>query len=476
MYSNVFCRCIVVAHSSNIKPSNLIYKSITIAAVGFVSNDIECIMVETEKDITLQEIVRLTREGWPENPKNINPNVKPYFTYRHDITIENRLLLKDHQIIIPKHMQRDILERIHESHLGVVKCKQIARDYVYWPGLAKQIEDRVSRCQTCQSQRHIFHTEPMINHLIPDAPYVKISVDLMHCNHQDYLIIIDYFSKFPEVAHLRSTSSQATINVMKEMFGRYGIPLEVVSDNGPQFSSEEYKIFSREYGFKCIKSSPHYPRSNGQAERYVQTVKTMLKKSILEKSDVNLALLAYRNTTITGLEASPAQLLMSRKLRSRIPVTLRQLKPVIVPSRKNQIARVQAKQKHYHDTHAKKAHKAFEIGNRIKYRTHERTWEHGAVHKKDNTSTRKYQIINKQGNILTWNRRYMFADPTEHDTTRAKQSEPRPEHNDNNKARADGATTPTNYVTQYGRVTQPVIRLGINDTVERNDNSNETPK
>ena len=98
------------------------------------------------------------------------------------------------------------------------------------------------------------------------------------------------------------------------------------------------------------------------------------------------------------------------------------------------------------------------------------------MHKKDNTSTRKYQIVNKQGNILTRSRRYMFTDPTEHDTTRAKQLEPRPEHNDNNKARAHGATTPTNYVTQYGRVTQPVIRLGINDTVERNDSSNGAPE
>ena len=117
------------------------------------------------------------------------------------------------------------------------------------------------------------------------------------------------------------------------MFGRYSIPVEVVSGNGPQFSREEYKIFSREYGFKSIKSSPHYPRSNGHAKCYVQTVKVMLKKTIIEKSDINLALLAYRNATITGLEASPAHLLMSRKLRSKIPVTLRQVKPVVVPSR-----------------------------------------------------------------------------------------------------------------------------------------------
>ena len=88
-----------------------------------------------------------------------------------------------------------------------------------------------------------------------------------------------------------------------------------------------YKSFSKHYGFRCTYSSPHYPRSNGQVECYVQTIKNIYRKCIKDGSDTNLALLAYRNTTINELEASPAQLLMSRKLRSRVPMTQNQLKP-----------------------------------------------------------------------------------------------------------------------------------------------------
>ncbi len=95
------------------------------------------------------------------------------------------------------------------------------------------------------------------------------------------------------------------------------------SDNGPQYSSREFSSFAEEYGFKHVTSSPRYPQSNGQAERAVQTVKKMLKKS----SDPCLALLNYRATPLPWCKLSPAQLLMGRPLRTRVPVVTDQLIP-----------------------------------------------------------------------------------------------------------------------------------------------------
>ena len=128
---------------------------------------------------------------------------------------------------------------------------------------------------------------------------------------------------------MKNTTSEQTINKIKRIVGRHGIAHTVISDNGPQFTSQQFKEFAVKYGFKQIDSNPMYPQSNGQAERFVQTIKGMIKKCVIAEQDIDIALLNYRNTKIQGLDASPAQMLMSRTLRSRIPVIPKKLKPQI---------------------------------------------------------------------------------------------------------------------------------------------------
>ena len=82
-----------------------------------------------------------------------------------------------------------------------------------------------------------------------------------------YLIVVDYFSLFPEVIRLTTTTSSQIITSLKSLFGRYGIPEEVISDNGPQYISQEMKTFTDTYGFKHTTSIPYYPQGNGLAER-----------------------------------------------------------------------------------------------------------------------------------------------------------------------------------------------------------------
>ena len=111
----------------------------------------------------------------------------------------------------------------------------------------------------------------------------------------------------------------------RSMFARHGIPEVVVSDNGPQFSAELYAEFARQYGFKHITSSPYHPQCNGEAERAVKNIKSLLKKS----GDHYLALLAYRSTPLE-CGFSPAQLLMSRNLRTTLPMVREQRTPRVV--------------------------------------------------------------------------------------------------------------------------------------------------
>ena len=129
-------------------------------------------------------------------------------------------------------------------------------------------------------------------------------------NGATYIIASDYFSRYLEVIKLTTTTSSSVISALKSLFAKYGIPEEVVSDNGPQYASAEFCSFVKEYNFQHTTSSPHFPQSNGHAERAVQTAKRLLKNS----KDQHMALLSYRSTPLPWCGLSPAQLLMGRQI------------------------------------------------------------------------------------------------------------------------------------------------------------------
>jgi len=143
-------------------------------------------------------------------------------------------------------------------------------------------------------------------------------MDLFQLGNKTYLLAIDYYSKYPEIALLTNTASDTVISHVKFMVPRHGIPEQVISDNGPQFSSECFCLFAREYGFSHTTSSPRYPQSNGMAEKGVRIVKNLLTKAIASGNDPYLALLSYRSSP-PACGYSPAELLMGRKIRNRIP-------------------------------------------------------------------------------------------------------------------------------------------------------------
>ncbi|RXN04227.1 putative protein K02A2.6-like protein [Labeo rohita] len=118
-----------------------------------------------------------------------------------------------------------------------------------------------------------------------------------------------------------STTTSKTIQVLQGLFSRYGVPNIIVSDNGPQFCAEEFSVFLKSNGVQHIRSAPYHPSSNGQAERFVQTLKHALKASrgsapIQQRLDGFL--LTYRNTPHATTKESPAMLFLNRKLRTRL--------------------------------------------------------------------------------------------------------------------------------------------------------------
>ncbi|XP_033763408.1 uncharacterized protein K02A2.6-like [Pecten maximus] len=185
-----------------------------------------------------------------------------------------------------------------QRHMGIEKCLKRARCSVFWPKLNADIAELVSQCPVCVKHSYCNAKEPLKPHPIPVYPWQVVATDLFECDNKDYIVVVDYYSCYFEVAHLHSTTSRAVINELKPIFSRFGIPEKVVSDNGPHYSSQEFVEFSRQYDFVHVTSSPRYPQSNGLAEKYAQIAKRILKKAKYDSRDPYLGMLEYRTTPL----------------------------------------------------------------------------------------------------------------------------------------------------------------------------------
>lgn len=275
---------------------------------------------QLKADSTCSQVMAMCQSGWPEY-STLDAVLKQYWRERAVLTVENGLLLRGIRLVIPSAMRNTVLEKVHEGHQGVVKCRERARETVWWPGLSGQLNELVLHCRTCIKER-TNPTQPLMRSELPDRPWQKLGADMFTLDTTNYLLVVDYYSRYVEIARLTPTRSEDVIVHLKSIFARHGIPEVLVSDNGPQFSSCNFAQFAVDYGFKHITSSPKYPQSNGEAERHVQTVKNLLKRA----KDPYLSLLAYRATPLAN-GYSPAQLLMGRRLRTTVP----QLPSMLLP-------------------------------------------------------------------------------------------------------------------------------------------------
>ena len=308
----------------------------------------------TENDPQLRSLKQTILEGWPANRQNCKQNLHEFWNFRDELTEIDGIIFKGTKIFIPVALREMMLDKLHVGHFGELKTKQRARDILFWPDMNADIERKVAECQICAKHRTSNPKEPMKPHEIPTRAWQKVASDLFLWNNRNFLVTVDYFSRWFEIDELTSTTASMVIKKLSTHFARYGIPETVISDNGPQFSADEFTDFARTWDFRHTTSSPGYPQSNGLAERTVQTVKRLLTKAQEDRTSPLLGILEYRNTPVDGLK-SPAQLMMTRQLRSIVPTTHEPLQPrpnnllQVVARREHQ----QALQKKYYDRSAK---------------------------------------------------------------------------------------------------------------------------
>ena len=149
-----------------------------------------------------------------------------------------------------------MLEKIHQGHQRIQRCCLQASISVWWPGLSSQIDKLVHNCPHCAKYRAP-RKEPLMLSTLPDYPWQKIGTDLFVLNGTTYLLAVDYFSRYPKVVKLTSLTSQSVMTTLKSLFSRFGVPQEVMSDNGLHYGSQEFADFATFYAFLHTTSSPY---------------------------------------------------------------------------------------------------------------------------------------------------------------------------------------------------------------------------
>ncbi|XP_062574225.1 uncharacterized protein K02A2.6-like [Saccostrea cucullata] len=302
---------------------------------------------ETGQDDELQQLLNTILDGWPNNKADLAPEIRAYWNFRDELSCIDGILYKSHKLVVPKSMQNEMLEKLHIGHQGIVKTKNRARDILFWNGMGRDIENLVSACATCAKYQVANPKEPMIPSELPSRPWSKIGMDLFELSGNHYLLVVYQSGRN---AKLELLTSKCVITHLKSMISKYGIPDIMISDNGPQFSSYEFKEFVKSYYITHTTTSPYHAQSNGQTERMVQTMKRLITKS----QDPYLALLEYRNTKIDGIDMSPAQLFLGHRLKSILPTAVPLLKSWVDGNALVKMKRRQKKQEENFNRHAKK--------------------------------------------------------------------------------------------------------------------------
>ena len=350
---------------------------------------------ETKKDNTLNILKSYVENGWPEK-KQISDQVKQYFSFQEELSIHEGLILKGNRTVVPSVMRTELKSSLHYGHFGIEKCINRAKLSVFWPNINKEITDIVSNCRTCIDHRNTLQPEPLISHEIPDSLWVKIGVDLFSLYKKEYVIVVDYNSKFVEIAHLKNEGAPCVIKNVKKILSRHGIPKDVFSDNGPQFTSRDFKNFSRNWDFDHDSSSPEYPKSNGFVERHIQTVKKMLKKANESDQDPYLALL-YLNTAPDKDGHSPASIMFGRNTRTTLPSHVK-------PPSMNHVT-TNKKMKEQYDRKSRDL-SSLEPNTtvRIYSKNKDGNWKKKGMVLSRRVEPRSYNILNEKGNVIRRNR------------------------------------------------------------------------
>lgn len=361
--------------------------------------------VATLADDTLSVVLKYISEGWPSEKKSCARDAAQYFSLRASLSVVDGIVMYSSRVVIPTSLRPSVLESLHAAHQGVTKTLQRAQNSVFWPGLRKHVEDKCLRCDACLSAEGKSRREPLITMPIPEYPFQVIATDIFHIDGNNYLMVVDYLSKWPVVKALkRSMTAAAVIKNLREIFSEFGTPEKIVSDNGSNYTSSDFAKFCKGLKIEHCTSSALHSSGNGQVERTIGSVKSMMKKCMNNGNSWEQGLLAIRNTPVGIGLLAPAQYIQGRLLRDSLPLPIDRyrVRSYDLEGFRKDLERVKMGDKHFHDNRAGSDKVQLQNGQLCYFRTAQNTWIPGSVLRK--VGERSYVVGRKDGSQYRRNR------------------------------------------------------------------------
>lgn len=283
---------------------------------------LEDVVKATKEDKLLQMVIKcISNNQWWKNPgSDLNSeSFKLFCKVKDELTCVEDLVLRGNRIVIPLSLQNRVIHLAHEGHQGIVKTKSLLRDKLWFPYMDKLCTDIVKDCVNCQVATDVKAREPLSMTVLPDAPWEQLSVDFKELDGKYLLVIIDDYSRYPIVEIVHSTAARVVLPKLDKAFSQFGVPKILKSDNGPPFNGHEFTKFSKLFGFKHRKVTPLWPEANGEAERFMRTLKKFLHASSCWKKDLNAFLMNYRATPHCTTNVSPFSAMFGRSMKTKLP-------------------------------------------------------------------------------------------------------------------------------------------------------------
>ena len=229
----------------------------------------------TDKDPTLAKV----RDSLVASRRPQDDILQPYRKCWDELSVEQGCLLRGTRVVVPQKGREAVMKVLHEGHQGGTRMKTLARSFVWWQGIDKDLENVVSNCDSCQRTRHCPPKAPLHQWEFPSAPWERLHADFAGpFMNKMFLVVVDAHSKWLEVFPMSTTTAQVTIEKLRRILATHGLPRILTTDNGPQLISAEFQAFMKANGIRHIRSSPHHPATNGLAERAVQSSKEHVKR------------------------------------------------------------------------------------------------------------------------------------------------------------------------------------------------------
>ena len=280
-----------------------------------------------------QMVFEVNRDETLNQVKNfINGNkhgeIGGYKNIKNELSISsNGLVLRGNRICIPDKLKQSIIDIAHQGHQGIVRTKQLIRNFVWFPNIDVEVENTIKKCRECQINIDSTKLQPFKMSRMPNGPWDELSIDFYGplANGKYLLVVVDDFSRYPVVKIINSTSHKAVVPILLDVLSTFGVPSSIRSDNGPPFNSKQFKEFANQQGFAHRRITPLWPRANGICERFMRNLGKVLRNSKSNNETIDGELINflrnYRATPHASTDVAPNHLMFKTiSSTSRLPV------------------------------------------------------------------------------------------------------------------------------------------------------------